>query len=123
MNRLNIYDGPEKQSMKIGEVHGNSNNKLLKSISSSGKTLFIDFKKQFKFLEHEMTEVEATIKYNKIISACQIFLDVNTNILTSPNYPYTTNCTWLITSNFGFYIILNFKFIEVGSKVRAHNVC
>ena len=105
--------------MKIGEVYGNSNNKLLKSISSSGKILFIDFKKQYKFWEHEMTEFEASIMYNKIISACQSWLDVNTNILTSPNHSNTTNCTWLITSNFGSYIILNFKFIEVNSKSRA----
>ena len=33
--------------MKIGEVYGNSNSKLIKSISSSGKSLLIDFKKQY----------------------------------------------------------------------------
>ena len=118
MNRLNIYDGPDEQSMKIGEVYGNANNKLLRSISSSGKTLFIDFKKQDKF-GNEKTEFEASITYNKIMSACQNWLDVKTNILTSPNNPNTTNCTWLITSNFGSYIILNFKFIEVNSKTRV----
>ena len=119
MNRLHIYDGPNEQSMKVGEVYGFSDNKLLKSISSSGKKLFIDFKKQLKFWENEMTEVEATIKYNKIMPACQNLLDVNTNILTSPNHSNTNNCTWLITSNFGSYIILNFKFIEVNSKTRV----
>ena len=62
--------------------------------------------------------VEAFIKYNKIKSACQTLLDVHTNILTSPNHSNTTNCTWLITSNFGSYIILNFKFIEVYYKTR-----
>ena len=108
--------------MKIGEIYGNSNNKLLKSISSSGKTLFIDFKKQENF-GNEKTEFEAFIKYNKVISACQSWLDIKSNILTSPNHSNSSNCTWLITSNFGFYIILNFKFIEVGSKIRAHNVC
>ena len=117
MNALNIYDGPDEQSMKIGEVYGNSNNKLLKSISSSGKTLFIDFKKQYK-LENQKTEFEASIKYNKIMSACQNWLDVNTNMLMSPNHPNNTNCSWLITANFGSYIILNFKFIEVNSKTR-----
>ena len=106
--------------MKIGEVYGNSNNTLLKSISSSGKTLFIDFKKQYENpIENDMTEFEASIKYNKIMSACQTWLDVKENILASPNYPNTTNCTWLITSNFGSYIILNFKFIEVNSKTRV----
>ena len=134
MNRLIIYDGPDEQSMKIGEVYGNSNNKLLKSISSSGKTLFIDFKKHDMSIVNsytlyqdmfgnEMTEFEASIMYNKIISACQSWLDIKSNILTSPNHSNSSNCTWLITSNFGFYIILNFKFIEVGSKIRAHNVC
>ena len=98
--------------MKIGEVYGDSNNRLLKSISSSGKTLFIDFKNQHKF-EGQKTEFEATIKYNKILFACQIWLDVMKNILTSPNHPRSTNCTWLITANFGSYIVLNFKFIEV----------
>ena len=123
MNRLYIYDGPNEQSMKIGEIYGNSNYKLLKSISSSGETLFIDFKKQYKYFDWETTEFEASIKYNKILSACHNSLDVDTNILTSPIHPSTTKCSWLITSNFGFYIILNFKFIEVGSKIRAHNVC
>ena len=66
-NALNIYDGPDEKSMKIGEVYGNSNNKLLKSISSSGKTLFIDFKKQYK-LGNQMTEFEAIIKHKNIIS-------------------------------------------------------
>ena len=103
--------------MKIGEVYGDSNNRLLKSISSSGKTLFIDFKNQHKF-EGQKTEFEATIKYNKIMSACQNWLELKQNILTSPNHPNTTSCTWLITSYFGSYIILNFKFIEVHSKTR-----
>ena len=115
MNSLNIYDGPDEQSMKIGEVYGNSHNKLLKSMSSSGKTLFIDFKKQYKY-GNEKTEFEASIKYNKILSACLNSLDVETNILTSPNHP---NCTWMITSSFGSYIILNFKFIEVNFKTRV----
>ena len=101
--------------MKIGEIYGNSNYKLLKSISSSGKTLFIDFKKQFDWA-NEITELEAAIKYHKFMSACRSWLDVDTNMLTSPNNPSNTICNWLITSNFGSYIILNFKFIEVTSR-------
>ena len=103
--------------MKIGEVYGDLENKLLKSISSSSKTLFIDFKKQDKS-ENIKTEFEASIKYNKIMPACQTSVHVDTNILTSPNHPSSTNCTWLITANFGSYIILNFKFIEVHSKTK-----
>ena len=118
MNALNIFDGPDEQSMKIGEAYGNSNNKLLKSISSSGRTLFVNFKKQHKRFENQKTEFEASIKYNKIMSDCQTWLDVNTNMLMSPNHPNNTNCSWLITANFGSYIILNFKFIEVNSKTR-----
>ena len=114
LNRLNIYDGPDEQSMKIGEVYGISNNKLLKSISSSGKTMFIDIRKH----EHlGAVNVEASIKYNKVMSACDKWLDADTNILTSPNYSNSTKCMWLITANFGSYIILNFKFIEVNSKI------
>ena len=121
MNRLNIFDGSDEHSMKIAEVYGDSYNKLLKSISSSGKTLFIDFKKQGKF-GSEMTEYDASVKYNKIMPDCQNWLDVNTNILMSPNYPNNTNCNWLITSTFGSYINLNFKFIEVNSKSREINI-
>ena len=116
-NRLNIYDGPDDDlSMKIGEVYGNSKNKLIKSISSSGKAMFIDFKKPDNF---GSVKVEASIKYNKIMSICQSWLDGN--ILISPNHPSrsNTNCSWLITSNFGSYIILNFNFIEVNSKTRV----
>ena len=114
MNRLNIYDGPAELSMKIGEVYGNSNNILIKSISSSGKSMFIDFKKQ-NMLGNQKAEFEAFIKYNKIMSVCQTWLDVKENILMSPNHSNYTNCSWLITSNFGYYIILNFKLIEVYS--------
>ena len=123
MNGLNIYDGANEQSMKIEKVYGNSNNKLLKSISSSRKTLFLNYKKQVKNIDSEMIEFEASIKYNRIMSTCQSWLDVNKNILTSPNYPNFTNCIWLITSNFGSYIILNFKYIEVNSKTRVSNIC
>ena len=107
--------------MKIGEVYGNSNNTLLKSISSSGKTLFIDFKKQYK-LGNQMTEFEAIIKHKNIISICQNLLHINKNILLSPNHPNNSNCSWLITSNFGSYIILDFKFIEVNSKTRVISI-
>ena len=112
LNILNIYDGPKEQSMKIGEVYGISNNKLLKSISSTGKTLFLDFKKE----QESKTEFEASIKYNKFMSVCETWLDVNKTILNSPNNSNNINCSWLITSKIRSYIILHFKFIEVNSK-------
>ena len=113
-NRLDIYDGTHEQHMKIGEVYGNSNNKLLKSISSSGKSIFIDFKKQLDGNTwYENVKFTALIKYKKINFDCQTWLDVKKNILMSPNHPNNINCSWVITASFGSYIILNFEFIEV----------
>ena len=117
-NALNIYDGPDEKSMKIGEVFGKSSNKLLRSISSSGKTLFLDFKKQFIYYAQDTTEFEASIEYNNIMSICQTWLDVNKTILSFPDSSSKTNCSWQITSNFGSYIILNFEFIEVNSEIK-----
>ena len=67
LNRLNIYDGPDEQSIKIGEVFGNSKHKLMKSISSSGKSMFIDFKKQYEWWD-EKSKFTTLIKYKKINS-------------------------------------------------------
>ena len=108
--------------MKIGEVYGTSHNKLLKSISSSGKSMFINFINNAPNVPYPIINVKLTalIKYKKINDECQTWLDVNTNFLMSSNHPNNTNCSWLITANFGFYIILNFKFIEVNSKSRAY---
>ena len=93
--------------MLIGEVFGTPNHKIVKSISSTGKSIFIDFKKQ-----HRSSTVEflAFIQYNKINPDCQSWL--NNNILMSPNDP-NINCSWIITRKFGSYITLDFKFIEV----------
>ena len=78
--------------------------------------MFIDIRKH----EHlGAVNIEASIKYNKVMSDCNNWLDADTNILKSPNYSNSTKCTWLITANFGSYIILNFKFIEVNSKTRV----
>ena len=105
--------------MKIGEVFGIDivtpsgivrSHKLLKSISTSGKSLFINLEVTALDLP---VEFEVLITYKKINFDCQTWLDPKNNILMSPNHPNKTNCSWLITSNFGSYIILNFKFIEV----------
>ena len=106
--------------MKIGEVYGNKLHAVLKSISSSGKSMFINFKKQIiRNFKTENSTFSALIKYKKINHDCQTWLDITTNILMSSNHPNNTNCSWLITANFGSYIILNFKFIEVNSKSRV----
>ena len=114
LNRLNIFDGADDMSMLIGEVHGNSNHKLTKSISSSGKALFIDFKKQYHY---GTVEVLAAIKYKKMNSDCQTWIDLENNVLMTPadlnSYDNNINCNWLIIENFGSYITLKFTFINV----------
>ena len=114
LNRLNIFDGHNGISMKIGEVYGFSKNKLIRSISSTEKSLFIDFKKQNQV---GIVNFLASIKYNKMDSVCQTWLDLKSNILMSPNNLHKDsskiNCSWLITTNFVSYITLDFTFLEV----------
>ena len=93
--------------MLISEVFGTPDNKVVKSISSFGKTIFIYFKKQY---EYKAVEFVAIIRYNKSIPDCQSWLD--NNVLMSPKNP-NINCSWIITRKFGSYITLDFKFIEV----------
>ena len=94
--------------MLIGEVFGTSSHKVVKSISSLGKSMLVEFRKRYNL--HLQIQFVATIKYNKINSDCQSWL--NNNILMSPNNP-NINCSWIITRKFGSYITLDFKFIEV----------
>ena len=99
--------------MLIGELFGTSYHKVMKSISSSGRTIFIDFKKQFGSIVYNYqhsTELVASIKYNRVYSDCQSWL--NNTMLISPNNP-NINCSWIITRKFGSYVILDFRFIEV----------
>ena len=98
--------------MLIGELFGTPYHKILKSISSSGKSIFIDFKKMdYGYYTLPGTiEFVASIKYNKINPDCQSWLD--NNVLMSPNQP-NINCSWIITRKFGSYITLDFSFIEV----------
>ena len=84
-----------------------TSHKVVKSISSSEKSIFIDFKRQNT---PGYVEFVATIKYNKIISDCQSWL--NDDILMTPNNP-NINCSWIITRKVGSYITLEFSFIEV----------
>ena len=102
-----VYDGPDDKSILIRELFGTPSHKVVKSISSSGKSIFVDFKKQFGF---GFIEFVASIKYTKINPDCQSWLD--NNILMSPNHP-NINCSWIITRKFGSYITLEFSFIEV----------
>ena len=105
---LFVYDGPDDESMLIGQLLGStSSHKVMKSISSSEKTMFVDLKKQISF---ETIEFVASIKYKKIDQYCQSWL--SNNKLMSPNSP-NINCSWIITRKFGSYITLDFEFIEV----------
>ena len=114
LNRLKIFDGTDDMSMHIGEVNGDSKHRLTKSISSSGKSLFIDFKKEYHW---GTVEVYAAIKYKKMNSVCQTWLDPENKILKTPNdfntYNKSINCSWLVTGNFGTYIALGFTFFDV----------
>ena len=113
-----VYNGPDEKSMLIGKVFGTPNHKIVKSISSTGKSIFIDFKQhRIQFISGNIydwftVEFLAFIKYNKINPNCQSWL--NNNILMSPNDP-NINCSWIITRQFGSYITLEFDFIEVKS--------
>ena len=113
MNRVMIFDGPDDQSLLIGQVFGTSNNKMFRSISSSGNSLFLKFKKRLFY--STTAEFVAAIKYNKISTDCQSWLDLNNDILMSPNYP-EIDCGLLITKKFGSYITLEFSYIEVKLK-------
>ena len=91
---------------------------LLKSISSTRSSLLVAFN-TFKFIVFSSSHliIKASIKYNKIDSNCQKWLNYTNKFFLSPNYPneYNNNikCTWLISAKFGSYLELAFKFIEV----------
>ena len=109
-----IYDSSDDKSKLIGELFGTPSNKLVKSISSLGKSIYIDFKKYRMLSEYEDGTVEfvAFIKYNIINPNCQSWLDNLNHVIMSPNNP-NTNCSWIITRRFGSYITLDFSFVEV----------
>ena len=107
-----VYEGPDDKSKLISEVFGTPSHKVVKSISSLGNSIFIDFKKYggLEQSENGIVRFEAFIKYNKINPDCQSWL--NNNIIISPFNP-NINCSWIITRVFGSYITLDFSFIEV----------
>ena len=78
--------------------------------------MFIHLQKE---IESTVVEFAASIKYNKINSACQSWLEGN--VLRSQIHP-NHNCSWLITRKFGSYITLDFRFIEVKTMSIAKNV-
>ena len=114
-NKLVIFDGSDKSAMRIGEVYGDHYNRQWQSISSSGM-MFIDFKKQFEQYK-SVVQLEALIKYSKVIPDCQTWLDLKNNTLKSPDkYDNNVNCSWLLSFNYGSYIKLQFNYIYVSSS-------
>ena len=57
---------------------------------------------------------------NKYHDPCQDWLDLINFELTSPNYPHLydphTNCKWILTTDEGTYITLDFESIQVSNK-------
>ena len=109
MNRILVYDGTDDQSILIGEFMGTPSHKVVKSISSSGKSMLIHYKMD---ASDGIATFVASIEYNHINPDCQSWVD--NNVLMSPNNP-NMNCSWLITRQFGSYITLDFSFLEVNS--------
>ena len=116
-NKLVIFDGSDKSAMRIGEVYGDHYNRQWQSISSSGM-MFIDFKKQFEqIFAINILQLNALIKYSKVIPYCQTWLDLKNYTLKSPTiYDNNVNCSWLLSFNYGSYIKLQFNYIYVSSS-------
>ena len=116
-----VYEGPDDKSKLISEVFGTPSHKVVKSISSLGNSIFIDFKKYggLEQSENGIVRFEAFIKYNKINLDCQFWL--NNTILMSPINP-KINCSWIITTKLGSYITLDFDFIEVNPICNYYNI-
>ena len=108
--------------MLIGELfglrHAHCSNcvtqAVLKSISSAGKSMLIELQKVGGYYYSGQIHFIASIKYNKINPDCKSWLE--NNVLKSPKHA-NINCSWIITSEFGSYITLDFNFIEVKSAM------
>ena len=107
-----VYDGPNEKAMLIGELFGTSSHEYIKSISTCGKSMFLDFKKIFQ-VQSSTIHFEASIKYNKINSECESWLNLTKNTLVMSPSHLNINCSWLITRKIGSYITLEFSNIEV----------
>lgn len=102
--------------MLIGEVFGTPKHRIIKSISSSEKSIYIELREKKRVWLNWIGVVDfvASIKYNKINLDCKSWLDKN--MLLSPYHP-NINCSWLITRKSGSYITLDFIFMEVKSMI------
>ena len=111
MNRLLVYDGPNDKSMLIGGLLGTSKHNVVKSISSSGNSMFLTFKKEDPVIHPQFT---ASINYNKINMNCPCWTDFASSRWMPP-INSNIDCSWLITRQFGSYLTLKFRYVEVNS--------
>ena len=120
MNRVLVYDGPNDKSMLIGGLLGTSKHNVVKSISSSGNSMFLTFKKEDPVVHPQFT---ASVNYNKINMNCPSWTDFASSRWMPP-INSNIDCSWLITRQFGSYLTLKFRYIEVSKseKMFIHNL-
>ena len=109
MNKILVYDGPNDKSMLIGELLGTSFHNVVKSISSSGNSMFLKFKKEEDVFNPQFS---ASINYNKINTDCPSWTDFASSRWVSPVHS-NVECSWLITGQFGSYLTLKFNYLGV----------
>ena len=117
MNKILVYDGPNDKSMLIGELLGTPFHNVVKSISSSGNSMFLEFKKEEDVVNPQFS---ASINYNKINTNCPSWTDFANRGWMSP-FHSNIDCSWLITRQFGSYLTLKFIQIEVKSVSKSNN--
>ena len=117
MNRVLVYDGPNDKSMLIGGLLGTSKHNVVKSISSSGNSMFLKFKKEDVVVNPEFS---ASIYYNKISNTnCPSWTDFSTSGWMSSSHS-NIDCSWLITRQFGSYLTLKLRNVEVKSVSKSN---
>ena len=91
---LSIFDGRDLQSHEIQKFDTHFNNNK-RTISSSGKDMLVQF---FTDALTRKRGFKASVHYMPIESNCANWLNKNTQLLESPDYP-TNNCSWVITAS------------------------
>ena len=80
-----------------------------KTVSSTGNEMLVEF-----VTDQELTNqgFYAKFHYVPINTNCEDWLDMNSQSLSSPDYP-TINCKWVISASMGSTIRINFLSFEV----------
>ena len=79
------------------------------SISSSGPHMLVQFVTDH---EYNADGFSAKIHYTPINLNCKDWLNITSQILTSPEYP-TMDCSWVISASMGSIISIYFHTFEV----------